>query len=149
MIKVHGLNKFAKYLMFVVLFFAFLGVLGCKKEKEFNIEENNNLFFERFKGIYNEYDADIQNLSLYYLNDYFYYDVKFYSQKRDIDLNLLYVFRYGLYEIYFSIKNPEENIQYFPKEYFEYLEAKEIGERKIYTREEIEILENNLQNIQS
>ena len=123
--------------------------MGCTKEKEFNIEENNNLFMEKFKGKYKYYEADIQSLSIYYLNDYFYYNIEFYSSNYDKDLNLLYVFRYGLYEIYFSIKNPEENIDYFPKEYFEYLEAKESGKRKIYTREEIEILENNLQNIQS
>lgn len=135
MIKVNALVK-SFFLVFISAFILMV-TSSCEKKDEFNIEENNDVFFSDFKVEYNMLKFVDVDISLYYENDYSYYEVKALNEEGK-NYHLLYIYRYGLYEYYFSIKDPEKNEKYFPSIYYDFLNAKESDLSKIYTKDEIE-----------
>ncbi len=137
MIKVNGLSKKIIFL-FICIFFLMI-TSSCSKKDDFNIEENNDIFFSDFKTEYEMFKIVDIDISIYYYNNYFYYEVKA-SNDEEKDYHWLYIYRYKLYEYFFSIKNPEKNEKYFPAIYYDFLKAKEYDESKKYTKEEIDEL---------
>ena len=117
-----------------------IGLSSCKKGK-FDINENNELFVYKYTNHHE--DTSIEALTIYYYESYFYYDVEAVSEKKNETYHFLYVFRYKQYQIYYSIKYPEKDLEYYPQSYFRYLEAKEKGKSRTYTEEEIKELMNS------
>lgn len=122
--------------MICIIFLIFLlGVTGCNNEK-FDIEANNRLFFND-KILYED-NGSIENLTIYYYESYYYYDVE--VENSTTNYHFLYVYRYNQFQIRYSIKHPELDLDYYPTSYFNYLDAKEKGESKAYTKEMIDSL---------
>lgn len=137
--KATGLSS----LLIVFLAF-FITLVSCKKEK-FDIEENNRLFFLKYAEHYDD-GISLDKLSLYYYESYFYYDVE--GKDSEKDYHFLYIFRYKQFQIWYSIKYPEQDKEYYPSSYNNYLLAKEKGESKIYSEEELELLKETYYNKQ-
>lgn len=114
-----------------------LGLSSCGEE--FDIEENNARFFKKYNTMIED-GTSLDELSLYYYESYFYYDVI----GHDVEnyYHFLYVYRYRQFQLWFSIKYPEKDWDYYPNYYFHYLEAKEKGESKLYSDEELSALKN-------
>ncbi len=114
-----------------------LGLSSCGEE--FDIEENNARFFKK----YHEHVEDgisLDELGLYYYESYFYYDVIGHDVEKDY--HFLYLYRYQHFHSWYSIKHPEKDWDYYPGTYFDFLEAKEKGESKLYSDEELSALKN-------
>lgn len=133
--KVIGLSSF------LLLSFLFVILSSCKKEK-FNIEYNNDVFFNAYTSQYND-GITIDELSIYYYESYFYYDVVGTDYEKNESYHFLYVIRYKQFQIWYSILHPEKDLDYYPSSYFNYLTSKEKGVSKSYTKEEIENLINS------
>ena len=130
--KVIGKSSF---LLIIVFLFAIL--VSCSNKRKFDIEENNARFFKK----YNEHIDDgisLDKLSIYYYESYFYYDVE--GEDSEKNYHFLYVYRYQQFQIWYSIKYPEEDREYYPSSYDHFLTAKEKGESKIYSQEELDAL---------
>lgn len=118
----------------LLLFLSFACLFSCQKQRKFDIEENNELFFNKYVAHY-ERGISLDSLAIYYYESYFYYDVE--GQKEEADYHFLYIFRYQQFQTWYSIKNPEEDKDYTPNSYYKFLHAKESGKSKIYTQDEI------------
>lgn len=124
-----------------------IGLSSCKKEK-FDIEYNNDVFFNAYTSHYND-GITIDELSIYYYESYFYYDVVGTDYEENKSYHFLYVIRYKQLQIWYSILHPEKDIDYYPNSYFNYLTSKEEGVSKTYTKEEINDLINSYYGIYS
>ena len=126
-----GLSSF---ILFALI--SLFSITACKSK--FDIEENNRLFFTDDK-LYKD-DSSIYALSIYYYESYFYYDVEVGNDTSNY--HFLYIYRYKQFQIRYSIKHPETDLEYYPASYFKFLESKEKGKFKTYTKEEIDYLVN-------
>ncbi len=135
MIKVLGQIK---NIVFVSVIILLLCLTSCKKEEPIDMEVNNEQFFKDIQHFYDDAKVQITDLVIYYKNDFYYYDVIYYSDAENENYNMLHIYRYGLGEEFFSIKYPEQCYAHCPEEYNRYLDAKESGISKVFTKEEID-----------
>ncbi len=126
------------FFIIIVIFWFFL--CSCQKNEEFNLEKYNEMFFSELKEKCEGDCINVSKLELYYYDNHYYYEINLHGENRDFDYEWLYVYWHGDLDIWFSIKYPEKNEKYFPKEYFDFLKAKEYDESKKYTKEEIDEL---------
>ncbi len=80
----------------------------------------------------------ISELICCYYGDCYYYTVQYTKDSNDNQYELLYIFRNDDLEIFYSVKKPEECMQFFPDSYQRFLTAKKNGVMKEYTEEEIQ-----------
>lgn len=118
----------------LTLLFMLLLLFLSSCNNKFDIEENNSIFFEKYQEMYDD-NISLDKLSIYYYESYFYYDVE--GSDSETDYHFLYVYRYHQFQIWYSIKYPEIDKDFYPNSYEHYLLAKEKGESKIYSQEEI------------
>ena len=137
MIKVHGIvNK--KLLLICAMLFC---LCSCGK-KQLKIDANNDVFFDKYSYKYVKGETTINQLIIYQTDNYFFYDID-YTLGEDDNYHLLYVFSYTgkgnyyTYSSYYSISNVEADRQYLPGNYAVYVEAKDSGKSKVYSKDEI------------
>lgn len=130
--RVLGRSNFLLLLAMIVFL-----LISCGEKKEAEFEKYDPIFVDRFS---NEDDIDsihISSLEAYYYEDQYYYTVTYTQDGEEFVFELLYIFRHGVLDMFFSIKDEAECYTYVPTRYEAYLKAKEKGIAKVYSNKEI------------
>lgn len=126
----------SKYVLLLILIVSILVSCGEKKAVA-EFERYDPIFVDRFS---NDDDIDsihVSSLKAYYYEEHYYYTVTYTQDGDDFVYELLYIFRHENMDAFFSVKDEAECYTYFPTEYENYLEAKNVGTSKIYSSKEI------------
>ena len=144
-----------KTLIVILLSFVTINLASCDKkneEKDLFIDKTND-FYPYLKVQCQKNPSLVNGIEAYVYNDIYYFDADLFFRAGECNYNYLLVFKMednkfnyvNEFIISFDKNNDgyEVDVITLPQEYNDYLEAKEKGKKKVYTKEEIETLKNN------
>ena len=143
-----------KTLIVILLSFVAINLASCDKKEEKDLfTDNTNDFYPYLKRQCQTTPSLVNGIEAYVYNDIYYFDADLFFRAGEYNYNYLLVFKMednlfnkvNEFIIRFDENDDgfEVDVNTLPKEYNDYLEAKEKGKKKVYTKEEIELLKNN------
>jgi hypothetical protein len=135
--RVVGLSKIT------ILILSFIALLSCKDKPEYDFDAYNEMFVDSFSNEDDYTNKNITELTAYYNDTWYFYEVKYHNDKYNEDYHMLYIFRYGDLSTYFTLANTDDCYEYFPTYYTKYLDAKENGVKLEFSNTEINELITN------
>lgn len=144
-----------KALIVILLSFVAINLVSCDKKNEEKdlFTDKTNDFYPYLKVQCQKNPSFVNGIEAYVYNDIYYFDADLFFRAGECNYNYLLVFK--MEDNLFNKVNEfiirfdenedgfEVDVNTLPKEYNDYLEAKENGKKKVYTKEEIETLKNN------
>lgn len=129
----------------IFLFVFMIVLVSCDNHEHIDFDSNNQIFFNTFvrmnvraSGEEEFKKIDIIHVEGYYLDTYYYYNIKYHFNDKDYDI--LYVLRFNSLNEFFPITNEDDCYEYFPDTYSKYLNAKGEGKVEKFDKEKIDYL---------
>jgi hypothetical protein len=144
-----------KALIVILLSFVVINLASCDKKNEEKdlFTDKTNDFYPYLKVQCQKNPGFVNGIEAYVYNNIYYFDADLFLRAGECNYNYLLVFK--MEDNFFNKVNEfiirfdenedgfEVDVNTLPKEYNDFLEAKEKGKKKVYTKEEIETLKNN------